>query len=217
MKRIIYTWFAAVILAAIFITLANAQSGSLGDYARAIRKDKKQTNIKQYDNDNLPKNDKLSVVGPAPASDNSVDKSANKASGEAEAEAKAGQPAGEQAGPPAKPADSAKKAEDKTSSSVADKQKMDDEWKGKIAAQKDKIDILSRELDVLQREYRLRAAAFYADAGNRLRNSGSWDKEDAQYKQQIDQKQKTLESAKQQLDDMQEQARKSGVTSSTRE
>ena len=43
MKRIIYTWFAAVILAAIFIPLANAQSGSLGDYARAIRKDKNVT------------------------------------------------------------------------------------------------------------------------------------------------------------------------------
>jgi multidrug resistance efflux pump len=77
--------------------------------------------------------------------------------------------------------------------------------------------MLSRELDVLQREYRLRAAAFYADAGNRLRNSGSWDKEDAQYKQQIDQKQKALDNAKQELDDMQEQARKSGVPSSARE
>ena len=63
----------------------------------------------------------------------------------------------------------------------------------------------------------MRAAAFYADAGNRLRNSGTWDKEDATYKQQIDQKQKALADAKQQLDDMQEQARKSGVPSSMRE
>ena len=47
-----------------------------------------------------------------------------------------------------------------------------------------------------QREYRLRAAAFYADAGNRLRGSGTWDKEDAQYKQQIAQKQKALDDAK---------------------
>ena len=53
-----------------------------------------------------------------------------------------------------------------------DAQKANDEWKQKIADQQGKIDLLSRELDVTQREYRLRAAAFYADAGNRLRGSG---------------------------------------------
>lgn len=68
-----------------------------------------------------------------------------------------------------------------------------------------------------RREYRLRAAAFYADAGNRLRNSGAWDKEDAQFKEQIAAKQKALDDAKQALDDMAEQARKSGVPSSMRE
>ncbi len=94
---------------------------------------------------------------------------------------------------------------------------MYDEWKKKIAGQKGQVDMLTRELDVTQREYRLRSAAFYADAGNRLRNSGSWDKEDAQYKQQIDQKQKALDSAKKQLEDMQDQARKAGVPSGMRE
>ena len=62
--------------------------------------------------------------------------------------------------------------------------------RAKIATQKDQISLMSRELDVAQREYRLRAAAMYADAGNRLRNQTSWDKEDAQYKQQIAQKAK---------------------------
>ncbi len=76
---------------------------------------------------------------------------------------------------------------------------------------------MTRELDVLQREYRLRAAAFYADAGNRLRNAGTWDKEDRQYKQQVADKQKGLDAAKKQLDDMQEQARKAGVPSSMRQ
>jgi len=46
----------------------------------------------------------------------------------------------------------------------------------------------------------------YADAGNRLRNAGAWDKEDAQFKQQIADKQKALDQAKQTLDDLQEQA-----------
>ena len=77
--------------------------------------------------------------------------------------------------------------------------------------------MLARELDVTNREYRLRAAAFYADAGNRLRNAGAWDKEDAQYKDQIAEKQRKLDQAKQQLEEIEEQARKAGLPSSLRE
>ena len=58
---------------------------------------------------------------------------------------------------------------------------------------------------MLQREYQIRAAAMYADAGNRMRNSGDWDKQDAQYKQQIADKQKALDDAKQKLEDIQEE------------
>jgi len=50
-----------------------------------------------------------------------------------------------------------------------------------------------------------------------LRNSGTWDKEDATYKQQIDQKQKALDDAKKALSDTQEQARKAGVPARARE
>ncbi len=75
----------------------------------------------------------------------------------------------------------------------------------------------ARELDVLQREYQIRAAAMYADAGNRMRNSADWDKQDAQYKQQIADKQKALDDAKQKLEDIQEDARKAGTPSSVRE
>ena len=70
---------------------------------------------------------------------------------------------------------------------------------------------------MLQREYQIRAAAMYADAGNRMRNSGDWDKQDAQYKQQIADKQKALDDAKQKLEDMQEDARKAGVPASVSE
>lgn len=87
------------------------------------------------------------------------------------------------------------------------------DFKGKIADQQSKIDLLTRELDVLQGEYKLRAAAFYGDAGNRLRNAGAWDKEDADYKQKIAAKQKQLDDARQQMDDLQEQARKAGASS----
>lgn len=169
---------------------------SLGDYARSVRKQNanKPPAAKEYNNDNLPTNDKLSVVGNTtddasadqnkPAADSSADKDA--------AKVKPGQ-------------------------SAADRQQVYDEWKGKIADQKSKIDLASRELDVLQREYKLRAASFYADAGDRLRNSESWDKEDADYKAKIAAKQSEVDAAKKDLDDLQEQARKSGVPESARE
>jgi hypothetical protein len=144
----------------------------------------------------------LSVVGKA-SDDNAA------ASGEKPVEGEPG------------PADAAKSASQQPEvtlgQSPEDRQKAYDEWQKKIATQKNQVDLLARELDVAQREYRLRAAAFYADAGNRLRNAGSWDKEDAQYKQQIAQKQKSVDAAKQQLSDLQEQARKSGVPSSMRQ
>jgi hypothetical protein len=50
-----------------------------------------------------------------------------------------------------------------------------------------------------------------------LRNSGSWDKQDTEFKDQIAAKQKQVDDAKKQLDDLQEQARKAGVPASMRE
>ena len=98
-----------------------------------------------------------------------------------------------------------------------ERQKMLDEWKKRLDDQKTQIASAEKELDLLNREYRLRAAAMYADVGNRLRNSVSWDKEDREYKQQIAEKEKAVADAKQKLDDMQESARKAGVPSSVRE
>jgi len=205
MKRIACLHIAGLILAGLMATFASAQTSTdeqpLGDYARTVRKDKKPANTKQFDNDNLPAEDKLSVVGNAGTSSN--DQAPPAANGAANA-------------------DQDKKAEDKPPSiqpgeSKEDRQKTYEVWKDRIATQKAKVDLLARELDVEQREYKLRAAAMYADAGNRMRNSGSWDKEDADYKQKIQEKQKALEDAKKDMDDMQEEARKSGVPSSVRE
>jgi predicted nucleic acid-binding Zn-ribbon protein len=54
----------------------------------------------------------------------------------------------------------------------------------------------------------------YADVGNRLRNAAQWDKEETSYKQQIADKQKALDDAKQKLEDMKDEATKAGVPSS---
>jgi hypothetical protein len=165
--------------------IVNAQS--LGDYARAARKNKVEPNSasRHFDNDNLPTNDGLSVVGQPPAADASAAATTN-------------------AGQAAKPAVS-----DPTA--AADRQQAQDEWKRKIDKQKEKIDSLTHELDLQQREYRLRMASFYADEGNRLRNAADMEKEGTQYKSDVEEKQKTIDADKQELENMQEQARKAGV------
>ena len=208
MKRIVYVWLAGVILAGTLVTAAGAQSQSLGDYARAARKDKdkdKKSVVKQFDNDNLPKTDTLSIIGNAPAqSTEEAKESAPQESDHAKAQTD-------------KAAQTDKSVQTAPRDEAAEREKAYKEWQKKIADQRNQIDLLSREMDVMQREYRLRAAAFYADAGNRLRNQADWDKEDASYKQKIAEKQKAVDAAKQHLDDLQEQARKAGVPAAMRE
>ena len=51
----------------------------------------------------------------------------------------------------------------------------------------------------------------YSDAGNRLRNASTWDKEDADFKKQLEEKQKAVDAAKQDLDNLTEKARKAGI------
>jgi len=189
MKRITLIGFAFALstallaTAAVAQTTAPAQDQALGDYARKIRKDPgtAKARPKVFDNDNLPTDDKLSVVGQQSTANAAEDKNA---------------------------------AGDKADAEQARKQAGWKAWQDKVTAQKDQIELAGRELDVLQREYQLRAAAIYADAGNRMRNSAEWDKQDADYKQKIADKQKAVEDAKQKLTDMQEGARKDGVPSS---
>ncbi len=199
MKRITYIGFALMLSTILLGSAAGAQTSSqtpssqtpdqppLGDYARKVRKDPAtKAKPKVFDNDNLPTEDKLSVVGQKPAAD-----------------AGAAAPADDKDTSAAKPEDD-----------QAKKQAEWKVWQGKLSGQKESIDLAARELDVLQREYQLRAAAMYADVGNRLRNSAQWDKQDADYKQKIADKQKAVDDAKQKLVDMQEEARKAGVPSS---
>jgi hypothetical protein len=195
MKRITYIGlgFAFALSAVLLAASAGAQTtsqapgqSSLGDYARKVRKDPAaKAKPKVFDNDNLPTDDKISIVGPPPA-----------------------------AGASEKPADS-KDAAAKPAASADDEQAKKQAawkaWQDKLVGQKDSIDLASRELDVLQREYQLRAAAMYADVGNRMRNAAQWDKEEADYKQKIADKQKAVDDAKQKLEDMKEDARKAGA------
>jgi hypothetical protein len=185
-------------------TTSNTQAAagpSLGEYARQVRKDPGSTSkAKVFDNDNLPRQDKLSVVGKPEQPENSAPSNQDSSSSNNAAAAPA--------------------ATSATSSAPATQVEKDaaaKQWSDKLTSQQSQIDLLTRELDVANKEYQLKAAAMYADAGNRLRNSTDWDKQDAQYKQQIADKQKALDDAKAKLEDMQEDARKAGVPSSVRD
>jgi hypothetical protein len=179
---------------------------SLGEYARQVRKEPdSKPKPKVFDNDNLPKTDKLSVVGKASEPEAAADQKPAEAANATPAAGTEGKP--QAANPPS----------DTSKLDQAGKEAAWKQWGDKIAEQQKQIDLLNRELDVLQREYQVRAAAMYADAGNRLRNSADWDKQDTQYKQQIADKQKALDDAKQKLEELQEEARKAGVPSSIRE
>ncbi len=205
MKRTTYIAFVIGLFAVLLGSLAaqtppQAPDQSLGDYARKVHKDTDTAKAKPkvFDNDNLPKDDKLSVVGqPADAASVPPSDSGDKSAAAAETK-DAAKPA---AATPANPTDDEQ----------AKKQAAWKGWQEKLGGQKEQNELASRELDVLQREYQLRAAEMYADVGNRLRNSAQWDKQEAEYKQKIADKQKAVEEGKQKLEDMQEQARKAGV------
>ena len=203
MKRTLHVCFATLALLFMIVPICTAQDSqaqepSLGSYARNVRKDKdkKSQTAKNFDNDNLPKDDTLSVVGPA--------------SGTAQ-EAQANTPA------PATADASQNAAAVTPGESPEQRQQVYDQWSQRISSQQSQVDLLQREFDVEQKEYRMRAAQFYADAGERMRNQAGWDKEDADYKSKIAEKQKALDDAKEALNNLQEEARKSGVPNSVRE
>jgi len=189
MKRMV--WMAIATLVVFGVNVGFAQS--LGDVARAARKGKPQPSATthKYDNDNLPKGDHLSVVG----------QSSPATPAEGTADASNAQP---QAQPEQQPQSDPKAA-------AEERQKANEEWKKKIDEAQKKVEDLAHELDLIQREYKMHSAVVAADAGYRLRNAAAWDKEEADFRKQVDEKQKALDAAKQQLDDVREQARHAGA------
>ncbi len=201
MKKKQMTMIATFLILAASVVSAQ----SLGDYARTVRKDKSEPApaTRHFDNDNLPVNDALSVVGPAPEA--------------SAADAKI--VTGAKTGTEAKAADvkAAGAAQPDSKQAAADKTKDAEEFKKKIEEQQAKINSLNREVDLDQREERLRAAAYYQDAGTRLRNPAEWTKEQSQAHNDAAEKQKSLDAARQKLDEMQEEARKAGIVQKDKE
>jgi len=159
MKRVFLFCLAVMVItvAASGIAVAQSQassSPSLGDYARAVKKTKgpEKNSAKVYDNDNLPNNSSLSVVGQTPAADADQDKDAG-------AQAKDGDKAADGKTADEKTA-SEKKVELKAGQAAEERQKALAAWKAKLDEQKSQVSLLTRELDVLQREHDIKATEF---------------------------------------------------------
>jgi len=190
MKRI-NVWVVLAVFAAMTAGMAVAQS--LGDVAREQRKKKadKPVPTKVYTDDDIPSDNRLKDK-PAEA------------------------PANTAASPDAKNAD-AKAAADKKPApgSVDEYKEKAAEWKKKIDAEKKVVEGLQQQLDGLQQQYRLRATAYYTDAGLRLRDGGSkWGDDEQSFRKAIDEKQKEVDAAKQKLADLQDEAHRAGAPNS---
>jgi hypothetical protein len=162
----------------------------LGDYARSVKKTQSAKPPAKviYTNDNLPDDGSLSVVGKTPDASADQDKDQAKDTDK----------------------DKDKDALKPGQTSTEHDQALT-ALKAKLDEQKSKVDLLTRELAVLQGEYQLKATNFANNPQQRVQNPGGFDVEGAKYKQEIADKQKDLDAAKAKLAAMDEDGRKSGA------
>lgn len=171
------------------VSTAAAQDVSLGEYARQQRAKKKTSSTsKVYTDEDLPKSTTLAESRGAAAAE-----------------------------PAAATAESGEKPAAAGEVSPEERAKAEAEWKTKVADQKKAITQAERELDVLQREYKLRAAVYYADAGTQLRDSEKWTKEEVKFRDDLAAKQKEVQEAKDKLEQLREEIRRAGFSSSVGE
>ena len=90
-------------------------------------------------------------------------------------------------------------------------QQKKEEVQKSIDSQKKKIADMEHELDIMQREQKLRAAAYYGDAGTMLRDSAKYEQDTKKQQDAMDAKKKEIDAAQQKLTDLQEQGRKAGL------
>jgi hypothetical protein len=194
-------------IAVVLVFAGAAYSQSLGEVARHNRQ-AKQANKKSaahvYTNDDIPS---VTVIretsqSPTPQSPAAAAEPVPP-TGETKAE---GQPAEGDS----KAAEAAKKIE-----SAADATKAADVQRARIEEQRKAVELLEREVNVAQREHQIQTAVFYTDAGSRLRDPKDWTEKQKKYEDEMAAKSKTLEQAKQRLQDLEDEARRSSTTTAT--
>jgi len=195
MKKLLIRLF---IFASIFVVTAAAQS--VVDAARQSRaRQKAHPNAPVIDNDVIPSSIEASSYAAV-------------ATPPSQATADAKTPATADSNKP--DAKSEAKADSDKPAATEDEHKKAEDLKAKIADQKKEIKQLERELNVAQREAGVRAAVYYADAGTMLRDSAKFSEDSRNLKSEIDTKTQALADARAKLEDLQEQARKAGISGS---
>lgn len=182
---------ALLALAGSFCLAQSNQKSSVAEAARAQRaKEQAAPNRKVWTNDDFP------------------DKPATPSAEAPPADANANPPAAE----PGKDADAARDDKKEAKATPADDQsKLDAEWKSKIDSQKSKIADLQREYDLTDREFKLSATSYYADAGNRLRDQKDFHDKEAAYRDKLASLKQQIDDEKSKLSDLQDQAHKAGA------
>jgi hypothetical protein len=158
-----------------------AAGQSLGEAARAAKSEKKQSTKKVYTNDDFASQSVMDSTEAPKAS----------AAGETKKDGE--------------------KAEDKTADADKEKAAVAADMTKDIEKQKKTIADLERDLDLMEREHKLRASNYYSDIGNQLRDSKKWFEDERKYEEDHSAKQKELAAAREKLDGLQEDARKAGV------
>lgn len=185
--KIDWKWIACGVIVFSATALAVAQE-PLGDVARKERGRQKPQAAKVVTNEDLP-----SVEEPA--------SSPSTAEESADTDADKSVP------------DSKDKNDKDKPLTVEEKIKQEQDWKAKIAAQEGKVKTLDQEVTQLERDYKLRMSAYYADLGLKLRDQAKWEEDEKKYKEQIATKQKARDAERTKLEDMKDAARKAGVES----
>jgi hypothetical protein len=206
---------SGVVLATFVLMLAGtAMAQSLADQAKAVRQQPKKSATKVYTEDDLPSVPESKMAEESHAAEATAtnaeaakeDTAADAASGDAEKKDDAGTSDAK------KEDDAAAKEKEEASKAAAEVQAKD--LKAKVSDKQEEVKSLEKELDLMQRENKLRQASYYGDAGTQLRDQKKWADEQRQYQTDLEAKQKALAEAKEKLDDTREQARKSGISES---
>jgi uncharacterized coiled-coil protein SlyX len=162
-----------------------AQDVSLGDYARKQREQQKPASPTTKVFTN---DDIASSPPPAAAKDTSdadKDKSAAKSKGK-----------------------------EKEADKAAEMNKAAEEFKGKVAEQKAKIAEIQRNIDVSNREFKLRSIEWYTQTGNALLDPKKFKDEQDRHDKEVADLQKQLADAQAEMDKIREQIRQAGLSSS---
>jgi len=177
-----------IAILSLFAAAAIAQQQSLGDVARANRAKQRATATTNLNDDNFARSNAPSAEPAAKPETESKDA--------------------------AKPDEKAGESRDARKDAAQTEQQKNGRLKGQIDAQKKEIATLQRELDIAEREAKLRGAAYYADAGVMLRDQAKFAEDSRKSQAEIDGKKQALSAAQEKLADLQEQARKAGLPSS---